>query len=201
MNNLDDIFFKSFLQEYSEQEAQKILSSKEDRKIAQQKKEKLYPIEQFLQKFVDFEVMVNHCDKYTKNPLPAEPVEPKLFHWYNRDSSKRWYPGISIFFDHPAQVEIAIPNSYEEGAVVIKVASHHPDAYILEQRFSNIEFACRALGKFLSKCTISIRQSVPQSNNNSKKRHIEFLQNAPHQPPDDLKKTANLFNKNKSEEE
>lgn len=200
--NLDDIFLKSYLQEFGEKEKKKILTSQEDRLICAHKRAELSSIEQFLQKFVDLEVVVNHCDKYTKNAKVSETVEPKKFNFYLVDSSKRWWPGISILFDHPAQVEIAIPNNIQEdGSVVIKVATHHPDAYILEQRFQNYEAACEALGKFLGRCTVSIGKDPAKYLNKDfkpKKISENFSNNLPDTPPEDkinTKRTQDLFNK------
>lgn len=155
--DLDDIFIKGFLNDVHEREHKKTLLSQEERLIARQKFKKLEPIGQFLQKFVDLEVYVNHSDQYTKNTKTMEHLVPQKFFFYQQDSSKSFSPGISIVFDHPAVVEIAIPNKPEEyGVVVVKVASHHPDAYILEQRFNTFESACAALGKFIGRCTSSI---------------------------------------------
>ena len=205
--NLDEIFLKSYLQEFGEKEKRKILTSQEDRVIASHKKQELSMIEQFLQKFVDLEVTVNHCEQYTKNAKVEEIVEPKKFQFYHVDSSKKWSPGISIWFDHPAQVEIAIPNNkIEEGVVVIKVATHHPDSYILEQKFLNYENACEALGKFLGKCTVSIGKNPSKylsKDNSPKKVSDSFLQQAPDTVPDDkignsMKKTQDLFQKSNS---
>lgn len=205
--NLDDIFFKSYLQEFGEKEKKKILTSQEDRIVAAQKKEQLSTIEQFLKKFVELEVSVNHCDQYTKNAKTSGVIEPQKFNFYLVDSSKKWWPGVSIWFDHPAQVEIAIPNNIqEEGLVVIKVASHHPDAYILEQRFSSYEAACEALGKFLGKCTVSIGKNPSKYLNkdyNVKKSGESFLHNAPDSPPDErsnIKRTQDLFYKKNDSE-
>lgn len=190
--DLDDIFMKSYFNEFHEQEKKKIFLSQEDRLIAAKKKEQLEIIEQFLQKFVDLEIKVNHCDQYTKNSKSMDNVKPQLFSFQLIDSSKTWSPGISILFNHPAEVEIAIPNNQqEEGVVVIKVASHHPDSYILEKKFTNYAGACDALGRFLGKCTISIGKK-PVSLNNDNKSNIlnnSHLNNS----PTSLKKINDLF--------
>jgi hypothetical protein len=155
--DIDDLFIKAYLNDVSEKERKKILLSQEDRVIAKQKKDKLDFIAKFLQKFVDLEVYVNHSDQYTKNTRTMDGIEPQKFSFYYVDSSKTWAPGISIWLDHPAIIEIAIPNKpQEDGIVVIKVASHHPDSYLLEQHFTNYASACEALGRFLGKCTTSI---------------------------------------------
>jgi hypothetical protein len=192
--DLDDIFIKSYLTEVGEKEKRKIQSSQEDREIAAQKHQQLEVIEKFLQKFVEMEVMVNHHDQYTKNVRSMEGIEPKKFAFSLVDSSKTWAPGVSIWFDNPAQVEIAIPNKpLEEGVVVIRVASHHPDAYILEQRFQTFEAACEALGRFLGRCTTSIGKSPRQylkevqqrKQNVNPTQDNSFLQNVPDTLPED----------------
>ncbi len=155
--DLDDIFLQSYLKDYTQREKQKIIHSQEDRAIASEKKKKLEVVENFLQKFVDLEVVVHHRDQYTKNASSFDSIEPQKFKFYLVDSSKTWSPGVSIFFDHPCEVEIAIPNKpLEDGVIVIKVASHHPDSYILEQKFTSFEAACKALARFLSKNTVKI---------------------------------------------
>lgn len=187
--NLDDIFLQSFLKDYTEKEKKKIIHSQEDRAIAAQKRKKLAIMEEFLQKFVDLEIMVNHRDQYTKNATSMESIEPQKFQFYLVDSSKSWNPGISIFFDHPCEVEIAIPNKVaEEGVVIIKVASHHPDAFILEQKFHNFESACKALGRFLSKCTVRInkdpRKYVKETiQRKQSQQSQDFTDNVPDSPP------------------
>lgn len=198
--NLDDIFFKSYLQEFSEKEKKKILTSQEDRIIANRKKIQLVPIGDFLQRFVDLEVTVNHCGQYTKNAKSSTVVEPQKFNFYWVDSSKSWSPGVSIFFDHPAEVEIAVPNNENDGVVIIKVASHHPDAYILEQHFSSQENACIALGKFLGRCTVSIGKNPSKYLNKDYKdtKKADMPSFIPDSPPNEMvqtKKTQDFFQK------
>jgi hypothetical protein len=161
--DIDEIFVKSYLAEFTEKEKQKNITSKEEQAICEAKKRKLENIEKFLQKFVDLEIIVNHKDKHTNNVSSIYEIQPQKFEIRHAESSKKWAPGISILFDHPADVEIAIPNRPdEEGIVVIKVASEHPDSYILEQHFTSFESACEALGKFLGKCTVSIGKDHTQ---------------------------------------
>ena len=193
--DLDEIFLKSYLNEYKEKEKKKILHNQEDRIIAAQKRKKLSIMESFLQKFVNIEIMVHHRDQYTKNNINNDGIKPQKFSFYLVDSSKKWSPGISIFFDHPAEVEIAIPNKPEdEGVIVIKVASQHPDAYILEQKFQTIESACEAIARFLSRCTTQINKETREHNTN--KQHVDFTANVPDAPPQEqmtLKKITEIF--------
>ena len=196
--NLDEIM-SSYLSEVTEKEKKKVQTSQEDRAIAHKKRKILEPIRVFLQKFVDLEVTVNHRDQYTKNVNQFP--EPQKFSFEEVDSSKSWSPGVSILLNHPAEVEIAVPNrTSEEGLIVIKVATHHPDAYILEQKFPNVESACHALAKFLGKCTVSIGKDpvILNKEQNYKKtvqQNNTFLQNAPNELPDNrgVKKINDLF--------
>lgn len=184
--NLDEIFLKSYINEVSEIEQKKSAHSLEDRRIAEMKYKKLSIIEQFLQKFVDIGLMVTHKDQFSKTTIGVEDINSQPFEFYHADSSKSWAPGISILFDHPCEVEIAIPNRQEQGVIIIKVASHHPYAYILEQKFNNFESACEALGKFLSKCTVKTTKDPIQGlKQKSQKVRNEstLLQGTPEEPP------------------
>lgn len=226
--DLDDIFMRSYLNEFNEKEKKKILLSRDDREIAEQKRKQLKPIEDFLQKFVDLEISVNHCHYYTKNTTSMYGVEPQLFAYTLVDSSKKWAPGISIWFNHPAEVEIAIPNNQdEEGVVKISVATSHPDAYILQPRFSSFESACEALGKFLGICTTSIgkdprvyMEEMHNKNKAQKASNTSFVNNVPDSVPEyqhdeysviedkeekpnnilSLKKISDLFSKKSKEQ-
>ena len=185
--NLDEIFLQSYIKEYADKEKKKIIHSQEDRAIASQKRKKLAIMEEFLQKFVDLEIVVNNRDQYTKNTSGFDGLEPQKFNFYLVDSSKTWSPGISIFFDHPCEVEIAIPNKVEDdGVVIIKVSSHHPDAYLLEQKFNSFESACKALARFLSKCTVKIgkdSRKYIKDTISKKQNSTNFTQKIPDEPP------------------
>jgi hypothetical protein len=198
--DLDEIM-SSYLNEVTEKEKKKIQTSQEDRLIAAKKRKILEPVRLFLQKFVDLEVTVNHRDQYTKNSNSFP--EPQKFSFEEIDSSKSWSPGVSILINHPAEIEIAVPNHpTEEGLIIIRVATHHPDAYILEQKFNNVESACKALAKFLGKCTISIGKnpSILTKEQHFKKntQNNNFLYNAPNEFPNNIgmKKINDLFNEN-----
>jgi hypothetical protein len=197
--DLDEIFTRSYLNEFNEKEKKKIQTSQEDRLIASKKRKQLEPIKKFLQRFVDLEVSVHHRDQYTKNTSTS--ADAQKFSFEEIDSSKAWSPGVSLLFNHPAEVEIAVPNRQsEEGAIIIKVVTHHPDAFILEQKFSNVESACEALARFLGKCTVSIGRDPKLLS--KKVPNNTFLNNAPTELPENpgknLKKINNLFNEEES---
>lgn len=119
--DLDEIM-SSYLSEVTEKEKKKVQTSQEDRAIASKKRKILEPIRVFLQKFVDLEITVYHRDQYTKN-VNVFP-DPQKFSFEEIDSSRSWAPGISILINHPAEIEIAVPNNTtEDGLVIMKVAS------------------------------------------------------------------------------
>lgn len=87
---------------------------------------------------------------------------------YEYHSSPSWSPGISLFLDHPAQMEIAIPNRRQEnelGVVVIRCATHHPDAPLVHQSFRTMDDACAALSQFLVRNTIRVERLAPAGEN------------------------------------
>lgn len=224
MDNLDDLFFNEFLKGFEEQEQKKILLSREEQEIAQRKSIELEPIRKFLQKFIDLEVKVKHCDYHSRDVLQKLDImnDAQLFNYYNEESSTSFSPGISIMIDHPAQIEIAVPNNKEEGIVVVKVATYHPDAHILSQSFGSIESVCQALARFISKNTVSISKeaksmmnkerqttgivrSIPQVNTVQEKasqvsieqheaNSQEFLKSIPEAPPTNNINTTNNSN-------
>ena len=77
--------------------------------------------------------------------------------WYEKESSPTWSPGVSLCFDHPAEIEIAVPNDRDgDGVVIIRVASPHKDELLLNRRFDSMEMACKALAKFIGNNTESL---------------------------------------------
>ncbi len=213
--NLDDVFVNDFLREYDEKEQKKILLNRGEQAIALKKSAKLEPIRKFLQKFVDLEIKVYHSDRYNKDVISREHSvkEAQKFLFYDMDTSSSWAPGISIWFDHPALVEIAIPNKQEDaGVVIIKVASYHPESYMLEQKFLTMESACHALAKFLGKNTLSIgkdpRKIIKQHISSMPPKKVvpvddDFLSDIPNHPPeendfDEIVEEKSISNEKKS---
>jgi len=183
-DNIDKILNNSFLKEFSELEKKRLQDNQEHRDIAKIKKQQLMHVETFLQKFVDLDIYVRYCSQALTTHFEANQQNtPQKFEFYYADSSKKWSPGVSIFFDHPAQVEIAIPNNTEDdGIVVMHVISNHPYAYLLEQRFDSHNAVFEALAKFLAKCTIKI--------NSPPKKHIKQMSESRNPMPlDDIPTT------------
>lgn len=180
--DLKDIFQNSVLNEIQEQNKKKSLTSQYEREVATVKKKQLAPVEEFLNMFVDSQIYVKHCDYYT-----SKNTEPKLFSFFWGDSSKTWSPGVSIFIEHP-EIEIAIPNHKDDGSVIIFISSHHPDSFLINQKFTNMESAIKALGSFLGRCVIKIEkpQAILNSNIANKSstdiKENHFFNNVPSNP-------------------
>lgn len=158
-DDLDSIFLNSFLKEYNNTTEEKTQFVKESRMIADMKRKKLEPIGSFLQKFVDLGVQVYHRDTFDKTFASVNFNTVVPFDYFEATSSKGWEPGISICFDHPAQIEIAVPNHDEEGMFVVNLSTEHPDVLILKQKFLSIPQLCQALAIFIQKSTVSIEEN------------------------------------------
>lgn len=158
MDNIDKIF-ELYKYEYHEKQKNEKLYNHEKQLIINKKQQDLKILQTFLKKFVDHELYVSHKNTYTWQRKLNLDEEGEKFIFHLIESSKSWSPGISIFFEHPAEVEIAIPNNPEDaGVVVMTVSTPHPDQHLLEQKFYNFNQACEALAKFLSKSTIKIKE-------------------------------------------
>lgn len=159
--DLDDIFRESFLNGYNENTKKKLSIHNEERTIAENKKKQLSLIAQFLDKAIENEIYVKHADSYSLSALSLNDLKPQKFTYRYEESSQSWAPGISIVFDHPAEVEVAIPNKpEEEGVVKIHLGSTHPSAYLFQGTFSSHKQACEALGRFLGKSTTSMGKQL-----------------------------------------
>lgn len=154
--NLQNIFIENFLKNYDIAEKKKILLTKEDQLLIERKNKSLDVMREFLSEFVKQGVKVRHKDFYNINIIDKSAIQDQKFMYYDSETSKSWAPGISIMFDHPAEVEIAIPNEKIEGAVIVKVASYHPASKYLERKFHSFEEACKYLSYFLCESTVSV---------------------------------------------
>ena len=113
-------------------------------------------IKKLLKNLVDMKIEVYPTESYARNftKVSREALEPVLFEVYQNESSGSWRPGISLFFDNPAEIEIAVPNEHQEselGYIIIRCTTPHPHADLLNNRiFKNADEACMALSNFLS---------------------------------------------------
>lgn len=148
----------AFQKAIEEQERRQKRRRNTDETIRARKAEQLFPFRKLLRRFDDMRLVVNSADKYIR-PQPTEVFVPQVFRVYESESSESWSPGTSLFFDHPARVEIAIPNERDQdvlGVVVIRSASEHPDQNMLQGPFRTIDDALIALSTFIAKNTVRV---------------------------------------------
>jgi hypothetical protein len=149
---------KRFLGRVAGQEKKLASGRKAASEISSIKSQKLVPLRKLLLRFVDRGIVVSHCER--DSVASRRPAQAFLV--YENESSPRFLPGVSIYFDHPAQVEIAIPNDSDIGTlgeVVICCATPHPDSPMLQGPFRSMRDAALALADFLARNTISIDRS------------------------------------------
>lgn len=156
-----DKAFEVFLKEFEDKASRHQARSSQEERIVRAKNEVLQPMRVLLKRLMDLGLVVHHSDKFMPGRSAAEPLTPQPLDVYENQSSPLWYPGVSLFFDHPARVEIAVPNSDDKsGAVlVIRSSSEHPDAHLLHQSFKTVDEACEALSRFLAKNTVRMERA------------------------------------------
>lgn len=141
------------------QEAMKIEKEQNDKIIAE-KAEILKPIRRLLKLFIKNKLVVNNFNKYKKNKFNREDTKPIVFSVQEGESSPSWQPGISLYIDHPVEIEIAIPNirsRKNEGVVVIKCLNGHPlSDKINNTKCDTVEKACEILSELLISSIVSI---------------------------------------------
>ena len=139
--------FLAAMESTQKKEEKKVLRSDQ---ISHDKSLKLIPVRKLLQRFKEMDLWVRNTDSFGHSPLHAPSTSPQKFEPYENESSPSWAPGVSVFFDHPAAVEIAIPNDPEkEGVVVIRCSTRHPNSNLFTKKFENMQDACIALSEFL----------------------------------------------------
>ncbi len=155
----------------------------ESRKIAA-KRQALQPIRNFLQHFVTMGLIVQHGRAGEPGVGPDEQVK---FRFYEGESSPTWSPGVSLYFDHPAEVEIAIPNESqleEFGPVAIRSVTNHKDRNMLHRKFQSVDAAKDAVARFLGKNAIAIENDPRKRAAASKPAQAESAMDAaPKGPP------------------
>lgn len=84
-----------------------------NKQIIAEKDKILQPIRHLLKRFVDLGVWVYDKNKFERT-LPksdGDKLPPQLFATYEDPSSPRWRPGYSLYIEHPAEIEIAVPDA------------------------------------------------------------------------------------------
>jgi hypothetical protein len=158
--NVPKSAFHLFFKELDESRSKLKRQSDQVRKKIQQKEEALIPIESLLKGL---------------SALGVHLACGREFSYYKKESSPSWAPGISILFDHPFLVEIAIPNvPKEEGAVVIRVISDQdPHANVLNRKFESVVQATESLAKYLGRHSIALEMD-PRTEDVSKLQAIKI---------------------------
>lgn len=136
-----------------------------DSDVEREKALLLTPVRQLLKALVDAGVVVKHRDSYNHGAVRRQPPSPLAV--YEDESSTSWLPGRSIMLDHPAEIEIAVPNEHQrasQGVVVIScMTADHPQEALLRGPFFTVEAACMALSKFLAASTVKVARSLEKS--------------------------------------
>ncbi len=115
----------------------------------------LIPMRQLLKRLRDMNLVVANSARWTGGTTSSN-LAPVTFDVSEGTSSPRWQPGNSLYLDHPAEIEIAIPNSKDQpdvGVVVITCATEHPDQDLLRGPFHDMRHACEALAEFIARNT------------------------------------------------
>lgn len=180
----EDRALTEFLQAFDERKRKESGRAQLEVQAIERKRKALAPLRAFLQKFVDLGLVVP--DSGVGNPGVA-PNATMSFTFYESEASPSWAPGVSLYFDHPAEVEISIPNDSEKekhGVVVIRSVTSHKDRMMLHQKFNTAELAMDALAKFLGKNAISI-ENDPRKRRAMQSSRVDesMLKGAPQEPP------------------
>ena len=147
-----DEAFERFLVAHEEVKQRDQARQQRDQEIIANKDRLLIPLRKLLARLVDMNLLVHNtqrCSGYFNAPAVS-------FRVTEGPSSPHWAPGNSLYIEHPAEIEIAIPNAADrerEGEVVLRCISLHPDAAMLNGPFSTMAQACNALAEFLGRNT------------------------------------------------
>lgn len=178
----EDKSLGEFLSAFDEKKRKETQRAALEIQLIDRKRKALEPVRKFLQRFNELGLVVPDSEAGSPG-VPSNST--KRFAVYEGESSPSWAPGVSLYFDHPAQVEISIPNDSDiekHGAVVIRVVSAHRDKNMLQQKFLNIAAAKDALARFLGKTAISI-ETDPRKARAASKPSEAMLSSAPKEPP------------------
>lgn len=178
-----DRALNEFLNEFDNKKRRQQQRAAIDEQSIAKKRASLEPIRRLLSKFTEFGIIVSDADRGARG-VPADAT--KQFSYYEGESSPSWYPGVSLFFDHPVPAEIAIPNEHDqakEGVVVIRLANNHKDQNMLLQRFANLEVAAEVLAKFLGKNALGMAHDPRSSRPRPKRVDASVLSSAPAEAP------------------
>src|SRR5476651_1775368 len=154
-----DKAFQDFLAAFDEKTRQKSTRETREEQVARKKRDMLEPIALLLERLSRLGLVVEDARSAARQPGFAQGVEAR-FTVEEGPSAPSWAPGVSLFIDHPAAIEIAIPNesdAFEKGPVVITCATQHPDRGMLVKKHLSVHAAAEALARFLAKNTLRIK--------------------------------------------
>lgn len=156
-DNLDDIFTNSFLKNLNEDDLKKKREQAIDREIILKKRERLSPVINFLKKFVNIGLEVRHKDTYSLLYTSKNFMDAVDFKYDLNYSSKKLSPGVSIYIENPASIEIGVIFNDTSDVFVVNVSSQHPDAGMFANHFHSVDSLCKTLALFLKKNVVSVR--------------------------------------------
>lgn len=163
MSNPIDKAFNNFINQAEILRKKEKTTEKINKQIIAEKDKILQPIRDLLKRFVDLGVWVYDKNKFerTSPKSDGDKLPPQLFATYEDPSSPRWRPGYSLYIEHPAEIEIAVPDEKDRdklGLVVIS-CKENPHSGILDNRiFRDVDSACMALSEFLSKNLVKVER-------------------------------------------
>jgi len=158
--DIADNAFEEFFTLVEKRHTEENKRNEQAKRIIAEKNQILIPIRKLMFKLMNAGLYVHNQGQHDYH-LISRNHAPQLFTVYENESSPHFQPGSSIYFDHPANVEIAVPNQKDrdsEGLIKISCASSHPNGTLLIGPFYTSEEACSALVRFLSLSTIRIER-------------------------------------------
>lgn len=150
-----DTAFDKFLTTVGERSVRDLQRRRVEEGIIRQKDLQLVPMRKLLKRLLDLNLVVSNASLHTGGVLPTN-TAPVAFQVNEGASSPLWQPGNSLFLDHPAELEISIPNDKdvpEHGVVVIRCSTDHPDSHLLKGPFRHMSEACEAVAEFIARNT------------------------------------------------
>lgn len=178
----EDKALKEFLQAFEDRKKKEAQRVSVEMRQVERKRRILAPIKELLDKFVDLGLVVSDARIGAPN-VPLNTTQ--VFSFYEGVSSPAWSPGVSLFLDHPAEIEIAIPNDIDAdkmGVVCIRMVSMHKDRQMLEKKFTTVESAKDAIARFLGKNALAIKKDPRKKSSDTTDNVV--LEKAPNEPPE-----------------
>ena len=169
MSNPIDKAFNNFINQAEILRKKEETTAKINESIILEKDKILQPIRDLLKRFVDLGVWVYDKNKFER-VLPksdGDKLPPQLFATYEDPSSPRWLPGYTLYIEHPAEIEIAVPDvkDREKFGLIVISCKENPHSGILDNRiFRDVDSACMAISEFLSKNLVKVGRMDDHSN-------------------------------------